>query len=388
MIVAHLTASAFFGGPERQMLGLAQSLAGECQSVFLSFAERGRCRAFLEEVQRHGFEGLALTHDTPHLRAALTELTDLLDRLQVDVLCCQGYKADLLGRLAARRRRLPVIAVSRGWTAENWKVRLYEVLDRIGLRWMDRVVCVSAAQAQKVLRAGVPARQVSVIRNAIHTERFAAPDPAYREALRKFFAIPPRHIVGAAGRLSPEKGFGVLVEAARQLAQVEDSVGFLLFGDGPLHAALLRQIAAAGLSRCFVLAGFRGDLDAYVPFLDVLVLSSFTEGLPNVVLEASAAGVPVVATAVGGTPEVIEDGVSGYLVPPGDPAALAGRIRDVLSSEPRRQEMGQRGRQRVAEQFSFAAQSLAYRRLFEELVATGVSKCPQDLPLEAGEPCQ
>ncbi|MCI0456894.1 MAG: glycosyltransferase, partial [Gemmataceae bacterium] len=292
-------------------------------------------------------------------------------RLQVQVLCCHGYKADLLGRLAARRQGIPVLSVSRGWTGESWKVRLYEILDRISLRWMDRVICVSEAQARQVRRAGVPARQVVVIRNAIHTARFEAPDPVYQDRLQQFFATPPRYIVGAAGRLSPEKGFGVLVEAARQLVQVEDSAGFVLFGDGPLREALVRQIEAAGLTRRFLLAGFHDDLDGYLPFLDLLVLPSFTEGLPNVVLEAAAARVPVVATAVGGTPEVIEEGVSGFLVPPGDPASLARRIRDVLDSETRRREMGQHGRQRVVAQFSFAAQGLAYRRLFLELVSNG-----------------
>src|SRR5207302_6843198 len=126
--------------------------------------------------------------------------------------------------------------------------------------------------------------------------------------------------------------------------------------------------AAAGLTRRFVLAGFRDDLDGYLPFLDLLVLPSFTEGLPNVVLEASAAGVPVVATAVGGTPEVIEDGVSGHLVPAGDPAALARRILDCIADEKERRRMGQLGRQRIEEHFTFAAQARQYQTLFERLI--------------------
>ena len=141
----------------------------------------------------------------------------------------------------------------------------------------------------------------------------------------------------------------------------------MLFGDGPLREDLARQIAAAGLAGRFVLAGFRDDLDRFLPHLDLLVLPSYTEGLPNVVLEAFAAGVPVVATAVGGTPEVVEDGVSGWLVPPGDPAALARRILDVLGHEERRRTMGERGRARIRSQFTFEAQSLLYQELFAEL---------------------
>jgi glycosyltransferase involved in cell wall biosynthesis len=104
-----------------------------------------------------------------------------------------------------------------------------------------------------------------------------------------------------------------------------------------------------------------------LPGLDALVLPSFTEGLPNVVLEAFAAEIPVVATATGGTPEVVTDGVNGYLVPPGDPDALARRIGDVLASEERRRAMGRQGRQRIEEEFTFETQARGYARLFAEL---------------------
>ena len=123
------------------------------------------------------------------------------------------------------------------------------------------------------------------------------------------------------------------------------------------------------LFSCQILVGFREDLAHFLPFVDLMVLPSYTEGLPNVVLEAFAAGVPVVATAVGGTPELVEHGVSGYLAQAGDAAALADRIRDVFASEARRREMGIRGRQRVLEDFTFEAQSLQYQALFESLAS-------------------
>jgi glycosyltransferase involved in cell wall biosynthesis len=369
MNVVHLTASTLFGGPERQMLGLAGALAGECRSVFLSFAEGGRCGAFLAEARRQGFEAATLEHDTPHLRAATRDLAAALRRTGADVLLCNGYKASLLGRVAARRAGVPAVAVSRGWTAESWKVRLYEAADRVNLRWMDRVVCVSEGQAAKVRRAGVPGGRVVVIRNAIRAERFDDPDPAYRERLLGLFPDPPRRIVGAAGRLSPEKGFGVLVEAARRVLREDPAAGVVLFGDGALRVALARQVEAAGLAGRFVLAGFRADLDRYIPWLDVMALPSFTEGLPNVVLEACAAGVPVVATAVGGVPEVIADGENGYLTPPGDAKALARCLLAVLRAEDGGRGMGEAGRRRVREEFTFEAQAAAYRRLFAELTS-------------------
>jgi glycosyltransferase involved in cell wall biosynthesis len=364
MNVVHLTASPFYGGPERQMLGLALSLPAQVRSTFLSFAERGLCRPFLEQARHRGFESVELRANTPRFRAAVQELTGHLRRLRADVLCCHGYKADLLGWLAARRVGVPAVAVSRGWTACTWRVRVYERLDRLSLHAMNAVVCVSEGQAAKVRRAGVAPGRVHVIRNAIHTERFRAPDPAYRGRLRALFPRPVRLVVGAAGRLSPEKGFGQLVEAAPPVLRQYPDAGFVLFGDGPLRQEIADRIEALGLGDRVILAGFCDDLDGFLPALDVLALPSFTEGLPNVVLEAFAARVPVVATAVGGTPEVVDDGVSGYLVPPGDPDALARRLQELLGDEGRRQQMGQRGYERVRAEFSFEAQARQYQHLF------------------------
>ncbi len=364
MNVLHLTASRFFGGPERQMLALAGSLPPPVRSAFASFSEGGLCRAFLDEVRRCGQTGLELRYDTPRLFAALREIVRLLRKQRIDVLCCHGYKANLLGLLAARWVRTPVISVSRGWTGETLRVRLYEILDRRVLRQMDCVVAVSHGQAKKVLRSGVQPSKMNVIHNAVHPRTADDVQSEYADRLRGLFHEPPRLIVGAAGRLSPEKGFDVLIDAAATVSRVHPQAAFVLFGDGALRESLQAKIHAGGLDEKFILAGFHADYHSYLPHVDLLVLPSYTEGLPNVVLEAFAAGVPVVATAVGGTPEVVEDGRCGYLVPPGDAAELAGRIADVLSDDDTRRAMGAQGRERVAKHFSYTAQAESYQRLF------------------------
>lgn len=371
MIIVHLTASTFHGGPERQMLGLAHHLPETYESVFLSFAEGGRCRQFLSTARHHGFEAARLNSDTPRLWSAVREIAGHLERFGADVLCCHGYKANVIGRMAARRQKIPVVAVARGWTGENFKIRLYERLDRFHLRWMDEVVCVSEAQAERVRRAGVRPERIHVICNAIDPMRFHEPDDRYRAKLMRYFRQPRSHIIGAAGRLSPEKGFAVLVTAAERVLREQPSVGFVLFGEGPERANLQKQINAAGLGQSFILAGFRADLDRFLPHFDLLALPSFTEGMPNVVLEAFAAGVPALATAVGGTPEVVEDGISGYLVPAGDAETMGERIAEALDDADELPDMGRRGRLCVQEKFGFAAQAEAYCDLFDRL-------CPYD----------
>src|SRR3954449_7120008 len=200
MRIVHLTASAFFGGPERQMLGLAAALPPGYASTFLSFPEGGRCRPFLAVARGAGFDAAELTHDTPNLRGAVRELTAFLRGNVADVLVTHGYKSNLLGRPAARQAGVPVVSVSRGWTGENLKVWCYEAVDRVHLRFMDRVVCVSGGQAERVRQAGVPGERVRVIRNAARLRAFSDPDPAAGERLREL-AGGDGPIVLAAGRL-------------------------------------------------------------------------------------------------------------------------------------------------------------------------------------------
>src|SRR5262249_20692697 len=160
---------------------LARALPARYRTVFLSFAEGGRSEAFLNQADEAGFEGQTLRHDTPKLRSAARELTAFLQIRAADVLICHGYKSNLLGRVAARRAGIPVVSVSRGWTGENLKVRLYERVDRLHLRFMDAVVAVSEGQAAKVRRAGVPEAKLSIIRNAARLDAFHSPDPEYRD---------------------------------------------------------------------------------------------------------------------------------------------------------------------------------------------------------------
>jgi glycosyltransferase involved in cell wall biosynthesis len=367
MRIVHLTASSLFGGPERQMLGLASALPIEFSSTFVSFSEGGRCRPFLAAARAVGFDAAELTHDTPNFRSAIRELTAFLRGNLADVVVTHGYKSNLLGRPAARRAGIPIVSVSRGWTGENIKVWSYEAMDRFHLRFVDRVVCVSTAQAERVRRSGVSPERVHVIRNAARLSAFDKPNPANRSRLRAI-AGGDGPIVVAAGRLSPEKGFQVLLESAPDLFRIAPSARIVVFGDGPLRNKLERRLLELGISDRIRLPGFRRDLDALLPWADVVVLPSLTEGLPNVALESAAAGLPVVATAVGGIPEVVVDGYTGFLVPPRDPYSLAARISFLLTDVERARAFGAAGRRHVEDNFSFESQSRAYQMLFAELV--------------------
>lgn len=367
-VVIHLTASRFFGAPERQMLELGRELRPSYRSVYIMFSEEGGCADFAAETQAAGFEVYVLKRDHPRLVAASRELTKIVKGIGASVICPHCYKADILGLRTARKLRIPIVCVSHGWTGESLRVRLYDRLDRLVLRWMDKVVCVSDGQATKVKRYGVPSEKVLVIHDAVRPERFSNPNDQYRTQLEEYFSKPTELIVGAAGRLSPEKGFSVFIDAAVQVATRCPTVNFAIFGEGALRDQLQRQIDSLGLSPRCRLVGFRKDFHRFLPQLDLFVQSSFTEGLPNVLLESAVAGVPVVATDVGGTAEIVEDGVTGYLVPSGDASALANRIIGVLSDGADRVHKALASQDRAKQLFTFEKQAESYERLFAQLL--------------------
>jgi glycosyltransferase involved in cell wall biosynthesis len=382
MNIVHLTDSPFFGGPERQMLGLAVHLPRRIRTTILCFGDHESAVPFIEQLTAAGVKARMLSHVNPRFLAMIAEIIAELRMLRADALVCHGYKADLLGWIAAHRVGIPVLSVSRGWTGHTWKVRLNEALDRLILRYMDRVVCVSEGQSAKVRRAAITPDRIRVIRNAIDPSRFRG-DSQARSKLRGLFGVPVEEIVIAVGRLSPEKGFNQLVEAARLVTARRPNTGFVLVGNGPDRRKLEHQVRVAGVTDRFVFAGFRSDVDELIRDAAILAQSSLTEGLPNVVLEACAAGVPVVATDVGGTREVVTEGINGHLVPAGDPRLMARRVLELLGDPGRRHDMGDRGRDMVRTEFSFGEQSARYEALFDELLAATAVASSQHPPVRS-----
>jgi glycosyltransferase involved in cell wall biosynthesis len=388
MKILILTASQFYGGPERQMIELAKTLRVRYPDVVCclgSFPEEGNCRPFIEKVTTEGFEAIELVNDFPHLIRARNELKQVLIDRKIDILIANGYKARGVSCMLPKSLRIPILTVSRGWTTENLKIRFFNLIDRWFHRLADHVIAVSDGQAAKVIRFGTPPERVMVIHNAIRTERFdVPPDPLLREKLLAMFPnttanditndhsqSKPLFLLGAAGRLSPEKGFDLLINAVKIIHDRAFPIGLVIFGEGFLREVLEEQVKSLGLQDCVQLPGFTDELDRVLPHFDIFVQSSHTEGLPNVLLESMAARTPVVATNVGGTPEVVEEGVTGLMVPPNNAEQLADAICRLLAEPEKLPVMGTAARERVQTLFTFENQADRYYELLCKFCARG-----------------
>lgn len=361
--VAHLIATNFFGGPERQILSHAQHVMQHGIGVLIiSFQEFGQENQLLAAADSEGVPKVALKARSPFHPGAILELNGLLRARRINILVTHGYKSNVVGRVASWAAGIPEIAVSRGWTSENNRIQLYEKADRIFLRLADAVVAVSKGQRQKILACGVRPEKVRVIHNAI--DLGAYPGPA-EKSVRAELGIPQDAIlVATAGRLSPEKNHLGLVEAARRVLSKMPDAYFVVFGEGFVRPELEKAVAEVGVGHRFFLPGFRSDVRSLLHEIDIFVLPSHTEGLPNVVLEAFACRKPVVATSVGGTPEVVRDGENGVLVAPNDAEGLANSILELCADSNKRAKMGMNGFQVVQSDFGFEKQTDNYMKLY------------------------
>ena len=366
LILGQVMASPFFGGPERQVFGLGLALRPDVETAFYTYGEGGKAYDFLHRVGDgpERFTTRLLQENWPRVLRCVMELRRRFRQDGVDVVCTNGYKPDVLGLLAAGSMGLPVVSIAHGWTSATRKVRVNEWLDKRAMRWFDRVVGVSECQSTRCVAAGVGERRVVTIANGIDPDQMGRRDEAKRLELKGLFeGVLPRTVFVAAGRLSPEKGFDVLIDAAK--GWDASQMGLVIFGGGPLEGELREQI---GGSKAVVLGGFRDDLDEMMPQADGFVLSSRTEGLPVVLLECMAAGVPPVVTPVGGVPEVVRDGVEGLHVPVEDAAAIDAACRRLADDEEVRRGFGEAAEKRIRERYTHRRQADEFRALFDELV--------------------
>lgn len=285
---------------------------------------------------------------------------DLCRRLGIDVVHTHGYRPDVVDAPAARDARVPVVSTVHGFTGGGWKNTVYEWLQVRSLRRMDRVVAVSRPLVDLLARRGVPAERLRLVPNAFEPPVPPLPRSEARAALG--LEDGPHPTVGWIGRLSREKGPDVLVDAA--LATGSDGPRWIVVGDGPEREACERAASEGGAPVRF--AGLVPDAGRLVRAFDAVVLSSRTEGTPIVALEAMAAGVPVVATAVGGVPDLLGDG-AGVLVPPERPDALAAAVVDLLGDPAAAARVAAAGRSRVGERYAVGPWIDAHLELYDEL---------------------
>jgi glycosyltransferase involved in cell wall biosynthesis len=389
--VIRVIARLNIGGPAIHVINLTADLdPARFQSLLVTGTESRGEGSMLDLARARGVTPIIipgmmgdLTLNQRDLEA-LIALYRLFRRERPHVVHTHTAKAGVLGRVAARLARVPVVVhtfhghVLHGYYGplKNWLLRRAER----GLGVLsDRLVTVSEQVKRDLLRYRVArAEKITVIPLGLDLDPFLASGRLNGTLRRELGMGDAEPVVAIVGRIFPIKNHRLFLEAAARVAAELDSARFVVVGDGVLRPAMEDCTRALGIADRVVFTGWRRDLPSIYPDLDVLVVSSDNEGTPVSAIEAMAAGCPVVATRVGGLPDLIADGETGCLVPPHDSAALAAGILRVLRDRQLARSLGEAARETVAERFAVERLCLDVERLYIELLARrGMLLTPQ-----------
>ena len=348
------------GGMKRHLVSLAAYTASRGLPVAVACPAKGTIRAEVEDTGIKTFP-LGLHGQVTPLYdwLAVMQLTSHLRRGGYSLVHAHGTKAALIARPAA----LLAGTMAVFYTVHNsiyfgglpdWQQQAMAASERLLARKTDRIIAVSEDLRRELIdRTGINPGLVITIPNGIEVPA-RMPSGSTVQFRRRLNLPPLGRLVGTVARLAPQKGLADFLNAAAILCP-NTSTSFVVAGDGPLREILENQKHNLGLANRVFFLGHLEDVPSLLRALDIFVLPSLTEGFPLSLLEAMAAGLPVVATRVGGVPEIVSHGVTGLLVPPGSPDVLAGAIQELLENHDLAAAMGQAGRYRVAHSFSLDA---------------------------------
>lgn len=365
MILLQIVSNAGVGGLERVVESLAAGMAGRGHEVRVAmFSGPGAPQAPLAAALRSAGVVVEPRVVPPRAYARERRETESLCRdLSPDIVHTHGYRADVVDAPGARRAGFPTITTVHGFAGGRLKNRLYETLQVRGFQKFDAVVAVSQPLAEHLARRGVPQARLHTIVNAWRPGR----PPLGRAEARAALGVPADGFrVGFVGRLSREKGADVLVAAAAGRLRSQ-GVYVSVLGDGRERTALEAAAAALGLGGCVTWHGVVPDAGQLMRAFDVMVMPSRTEGTPIALFEAMAASVPVVATAVGGVPDVVGD-AEAVLVPTERPDALADAILRARSDPDGAERRAKSARRRLSDRFGEGPWLDAYERLYAEVL--------------------
>lgn len=377
--VLHVITRLIVGGAqENTMLTAALLDKQRFHADVISGPQTGPEGSLIDEVRRRDIPLTILPDLVREIRPihdlkALLALGRLARQGRYDIIHTHSSKAGILGRWAGWMARVPIIVHTvHGWGHHDRQHplvrRFYILLERTTQHITDRLIVVSPLNIQKGLSDGIatPDKYVT-IRSGIDLDRFMRPSRS-RAEVRAELGIPlDVPVMGTVARFSPQKAPLDFVAAAAAVASAVPQAHFVFVGDGPLRDQAEAAIAEAGLAARFHLTGLRRDVPELLTALDVFALSSLWEGLPRVLPQAMAAGLPIIATAIDGNAEAVEDGVNGCLVPPAEPPALAEAVIALLRDPDAARRMGQAGLARVRE-FGAAQMVDDIARLYEALL--------------------
>jgi glycosyltransferase involved in cell wall biosynthesis len=356
-------------GPGKTMINTHRTIDQHRFSVTLCVTGVGKNgkNDFIESAEKAGAHVVYLKMGGYFDVLALLRLIGLLKRLRIDILQTHDAQTRRIGVIAAWLTGIPHVSSLHGWIQNNQIQKLSVVLDKYLIRFSKKVIVMSDAMKREIISAGVSSKKVITLHNAVLLEDY----PIRRSSSKirtEFHIKDDEKVVAIIGRLSPEKRHDLFLQMASQVVKKNPKVKFLIVGDGPLIVSLKKFVEELNLTNHVIFTGHRTDIIDMYSAIDILVISSDTEGLPNVLLEAFACCKPVVATRVGGIPEILINDQNGFLTEPHDLTGLIDRVLFLLNNTQLAIQMGLNGRKEIENRLSFKNRTLQLEKCYRDIL--------------------
>lgn len=358
--VLHLTETSDTGGAENMFISLVENLDKKRYKSIACLLGDGWLKT---QLQRRGIETMVVPQPHSFDFPWLFRISRLLRDRSIQVMHAHEFAMNVYGSLLSKMTGIPIVTTVHGknYYWEKWRRRLaYRFTAR-----QSTMVAVSEDLKQFLMqRIAIPVGNIQVVHNGIDLHRYREIDR--NNTIRRELGIDAKQpVIGTVGNLFAVKGQIYLLRACKAVAEAFPDFVLLIAGEGEELGSLEEEAGNLGIGGNIKFLGFREDVPSLLEAMDVFVLPSLSEGLPLSVLEAFALQKPVVATNVGGIPEIVQDGATGYLVPPKNPEALAEKIIMLLRDPQRAANIGQAGRKRVEEAFSLEQMIQKYQSIYD-----------------------
>lgn len=360
------------GGPEKTILLSSQYINTKEFNTAIVYIRKSKDHEFSvgERAKRLNINYHEVEDRVQVDLKSINEIKGLLRLYNVNVLHTHGFKSDFYGWFLRKVHQMKLITTTHGWNPTNTRERFFFFLDKKILKYFDSIIVVNQWQREHLISKGIAEERLALIHNGIDTNEFKT--NGHGETCdRSNFSKQNDFTIGYIGRLSGEKGIETLLKSMKVLIGRHSNLKLHIVGEGPLRKHLENYSNSLGLHHSVVFAGLINDIKKVYKHLDLLALPSETEGMPNVVLEALAMEVPVVATNVGGLPEIIKSGSNGILVEPRNVERLTGAIGSLIMDAKLRERFALEGRKTVCEGFSFEQRMRKEEEVYRKLMHFG-----------------
>lgn len=372
----HIVNGFAIGGGELKLLELVKNLVEKRADKYtVTVCSVGQGGTLQPEFERLGIKVFVIEKKHKFDISQVFKVCRIIKREQIDLVQTTLFYADVIGALAAKLTGVDAViswdTVSHPPDSHETRLR-HKLSYQLCMRFVKRIVAVSEGVKKYLIEdRKIASKKIVIIHYGIDLSLFKSRNGFLDKRKRSELGLPDHKIViGTVARLEIQKGHRYLIAAAPEIINKFSNVVFVFAGDGTLRQELETQVNELGLQENFRFLGFRKDVKELLFAFDVFVLPSLFEGLPNVILEAMASGRPIVATAVDGTPELIEHNETGLLVPPKSPHALQEQILNLLENEEKGSKLGRQAKEMAKQKFSFDQQFRKFEEVYDATLAS------------------